>query len=408
MNKHDIDILRRLADKQAGYAAGDENRKKISRWYRHNAMKNEPMVLAELFGIYDEIGFDNMLECEDPMARKIERTLLINIYQHEYICDDSVIDPFYKIKWDISDDGYGVPIGVRRSEDSGGKEWGMEIDPPLKDIEKDFLKLRHRSFFVNREKTLAYKAELEAVFGDILPVRIYGDYWWTLGMTHHAIYFTGLEQFMMYMYDQPEALHELMKFIYDDRLSMAKWMESEGLLCMNNANNYIGSGSRGFTEELARSGEKVRTTDMWALLESQPTGYVSPAMFREFAFDYQLKMAKNFGLIYYGCCEPLHDRMDMVLELPNLKSVSVSPFSDEEIMSEYIRGRYIYSRKPDPAMLSMEQFNEDDARASAEKTIRCAGGCELEFIMKDLHTVRYKPERLKRWVEITRDSIESS
>jgi hypothetical protein len=100
--------------------------------------------------------------------------------------------------------------------------------------------------------------------------------------------------------------------------------------------------------------------------------------------------------------------MDMVLELPNLKSVSVSPFSDEEIMSEYIRGRYIYSRKPDPAMLSMEQFNEDDARASAEKTIRCAGGCELEFIMKDLHTVRYKPERLKRWVEITRDSIESS
>ena len=185
-------------------------------------------------------------------------------------------------------------------------------------------------------------------------------------------------------------------------------MESEGLLCMNNANNYIGSGSRGFTDELVRSDENVRTTDMWALLESQPTGYVSPSMFREFAFDYQLKMAKNFGLIYYGCCEPLHDRMDMILELPNLKSVSVSPFSDEEMMSEYIRGRYIYSRKPDPVMLSMEQFNEYDVRASAERTIRCAGDCELEFIMKDLHTVRYKPERLKRWVEITRDSIESS
>ena len=52
----------------------------------------------------------------------------------------------------------------------------------------------------------------------------------------------------------------------------------------------------------------VRTRDMWGFGESQETVGVSPAMFGEFIFPYQLPLLERFGLNCYGCCEPLDKR----------------------------------------------------------------------------------------------------
>ncbi|MFO7611521.1 MAG: hypothetical protein R6W99_03405 [Clostridia bacterium] len=297
MDRHDTMILRDCAKIKMEYASSEINLDKIRRWYRHNEMKGEPMVLGEPYGIYEELGLESELQCRDEKARGIELVFRQDFFQYEFIGDDSVIDPFYKIKWNICESGCGVDINVKRSEDSDGKHWGMDIDYPIKNLERDFHKLRHREYSVDREATLKRKSELEDIFGGFLPVRIHGDYWWTMGLSHHAIYLLGLENFMLYMYDQPEALHEFMRFLYDDRLAMVKWMEAEGLLNMNNENNYIGSGTRGFTHELRQDGEFVKSTDMWGLLESQPTSHVSPAMFGEFVFGHQLKMA-NISALY--------------------------------------------------------------------------------------------------------------
>ena len=405
MNDTDRNILRDYAKRQMEYSMSFENQDKIRRWYRHNSMKREPMVLAETFGIYREINLESKLRCEDETARSIELNFLRNFFLHEYIKDDSVIDPYYKIQWDIKESDNGFDIRINRSSDSDGGEWGMEIDPPIKDLENDLPRLKHRTYEVNSDSTKSNMEFLEDIFGDILPVKIYGDYWWTMGLSHHAIYLTGLENFMMYMYDQPDALHELMGFIYRDRLAQVRWMEEEKLLNMNNGNNYIGSGSRGFTDELVQNGPCVSSGDMWALLESQPTSHVSPEMFREFVFKYQLDMAASFGWIYYGCCEPLHDRMDIITTIPNLRSVSVSPYSDERIMADHIGNKYIYSRKPDPVLLSTGSFDAQAVRDNVARTMDIAGDCELEFIMKDLHTVRFEPNRLSEWVRITKETI---
>lgn len=405
MNEKDRRILRDCAKQQMEFAASEENSGKIRRWYRHNSMLDEPMVLAEIFGIYEELNLESSLRCESTDAREIELGFRQRFFQHEYIQDDSVIDPFYNIKWDIRESNTGVDVKINRTTDRDGKSFGMEIEAPIKNLEEELYRLKPREYFVEREETYKKQERLMEVFGDILPVRIHGDYWWTMGLSHHAIYLTGLEKFMMYMYDQPDSLHELMRFIFNDRLAQVKWMEKENLLNMNNGNNYTGSGSRGFTDELVQEGSFVKSTDLWALLESQPTSHVSPDMFKEFVFDYQLEMAKNFGLIYYGCCEPLHDRMEIITTIPNLKSVSVSPYSNENIVAEHIGKKYIYSRKPDPVMLSTEKFNSEDIIKSTENTIRIAAGCELEFIMKDLHTVRYNPERLRDWVKLTKKTV---
>ena len=59
------------------------------------------------------------------------------------------------------------------------------------------------------------------MFGDILPVRIRGGFWWTLGMTWTAIELIGLENLMLSMFDNPAGLHRLMAFLRDDHLAFA-------------------------------------------------------------------------------------------------------------------------------------------------------------------------------------------
>ncbi|MEI7435606.1 MAG: hypothetical protein WCL16_02220 [bacterium] len=73
-----------------------------------------------------------------------------------------------------------------------------------------------------------------------------------------------------------------MQFLHDDLLAFAQWAEREGLLTMNNENDYIGSGSMGYTRDLPRpglpQGSPARMQDLWLLLESQETVGVWPEL----------------------------------------------------------------------------------------------------------------------------------
>jgi hypothetical protein len=222
------------------------------------------------------------------------------------------------------------------------------------------------------------------------------------------------------MYDDPAGLHRLMKFLRDDHLAFASWLEREGLLSLNNENDYIGSGSIGYTRELPKTGtglvfQKKKPApspflgmkDMWVLLESQETVGVGPKQFEEFKFPYQRDIAEKFGLVYYGCCEPVHTRWEVVRKMPNLRAVSIAPLCNQEVMAEKMGGDYIYSRKPNPTLISTEHFNEELIRKDLRVTLDVVKkhGCPLEIIMKDVHTLCNEPHRLARWVQLTRDAI---
>ncbi len=99
--------------------------------------------------------------------------------------------------------------------------------------------------------------------------------------------------------------------------------------------------------------------DMWGFGESQETVGVSPAMFAEFIFPYQLPILERFGLNCYGCCEPLDKRWHIVQRIPRLRRVSVSAWANLPRMAEMLGDRYIFSWKPAPADLAMDSFDED-------------------------------------------------
>jgi hypothetical protein len=129
---------------------------------------------------------------------------------------------------------------------------------------------------------------------------------------------------------------------------------------------------------------------------------VSPAMFKEFEVDYTRRICERFGLVYYGCCDPLDGKMNEVRMIPKVRKISMSPWVNEERGAAEIGGDYVYSRKPNPAFLATDRFDSEKVRADlAETKETCEKhGCPLEFILKDISTVRYDPERLFEWARI--------
>ena len=145
--------------------------------------------------------------------------------------------------------------------------------------------------------------------------------------------------------------------------------------------------------------------DLWVLSESQETVGVGAEQFEEFIFPYQKTITDLFGKVYYGCCEPVHHRVHVLKKIPNLARVAVSPWADEKIMARELGRRYVYSRKPNPALISTARFDETVIRADLRQTLEVAGDCRLEIIMKDIHTLNNQPDRLPRWVQLARETI---
>lgn len=407
VDDHDIAILRDLYRRQREIAQDPVMGRRARLWRRHNALdRTRPMILAEVWGVHDEVMPMASLHCHEDWARRLERGLRCLIFRYERVGDDLVVQPWIQYGWHVTIGDFGVTTELVRGANEG-KLGSYTWDPPIKDLDRDLDRLHVRELRVDRERTAAWGHFLETHFGDILPVRRRASYWWTTGLTWSAINLIGLEPLMLAMYDNPEGLHRLMAFLRDDVLHMLDWFEREGLLSLNDEGDYVGSGTLGWTDELPQPDMPpegpVRVQDLWGLSESQETVGVSPEMFETFIFPYQLPVIRRFGLSYYGCCEPVHLRWPIIRRIPNLRCVSVSPWCDQAVMAEALGQDYIFCRKPNPALISTGVFDEDAIREDLRTTLRVAGDCSLQLVMKDVHTLNNEPQRLGRWVTLARE-----
>ncbi|HEY3379820.1 MAG TPA: hypothetical protein VGL77_20290 [Armatimonadota bacterium] len=404
----DREILRRLGERLAVLAADPVMDERRRLWKAHSVLHSErPMLLAEVSGVLDELIPLTALTCEGEWARGAERGLRARLFVAEEVGDDSVVEAKVYYRHAVQKSGYGVEAVMHRGDDGHGH--GSAVwDAPLQTLPDDLDKLHFQEYHYDEAATLQQQALLESVFGDVLTVTNQDWHWWTMGLTGTAINLIGLEELMLKMYDEPEGLHALMAFLRDDHLRMLDWYETHGMLTLNNDDSYIGSGSVGYTDALPQPGytpgEPVRIADLWGLSESQETVSVSPGLFEEFVFPYQLPVISRFGLSYYGCCEPLERRWHIVKQIPNLRRVSVAPWSDEEAMAANLGQEYIYCRKPNPAYVSTK-WEEDIIRQDLRNTLELTRGMAVEIAMKDVHTVAQQPWRLGRWVEIAREEI---
>jgi hypothetical protein len=401
----DRNVLRRLANQVAELAARPIEQEKRDLWYQLNALKpTRPVVFCDPENGWNEIITIDQFECQEEMAQRWEMTLRKEIFWGAEMCDDRVIEPYFIISHVYDESDWGMHEKKIGGMDGGSYVW----ESPLQSY-TDFDKLHYPIIIVNHEATERVIELANDTLGDILPVRLRTAWWWTLGMTWTLVNLRGLQQIMYDMYDYPDELHRLMAFLRDGHLAKLDFLQENGLLSLNNDGTYVGSGGFGWTKELPQTDfdDQVRTCDMWGFTESQETVGVSPEMFAEFIFPYQLPIQERFGLNCYGCCEPLDKRWHIVKEIPNLRRVSVSPWADIGNMAEMLADKYIFSMKPSPTDLAMTSFDEDRIRLELRDALQKTRDCRVEVIMKDNNTIRNDPQRVVRWVQIAREEAEA-
>ncbi len=410
VNQKEREHLRALAQKQLELANKPIMKEREQLWYSHNSLKApRPMVLMEEITFWEEIC--PKLLCENPLARKAEEQLLKNIIIDELLCDDKVIPAYYPLEYQIDYMRYGIE--KKRVFASVGP--GFHIEPEIEVIEDDFDKLNFTQYSFDAKKVEDEKAFLEGIFGDILPVvpkNISNQ--WNVSLSQQAVELMGTENMFCAMLDEPEEFKKLMEFLADDTINMLRFQEQAGCLQLNNANDYLGSGSYCFNRELPQKDftGKVRSIDTWGHLNSQESVGISLEMYKEFVLPQTRRVAHEFGLLYYGCCEPVSDFwQDGVETIENLRKVSVSPWCDENyIAPRFAQRGIIYSRKPSPNFLGIEKnFDEVEFRKYIRTTadLLKQTKCKAEFIFRDIYTLNGNVEKVKKAVEIVRQETQN-
>jgi len=348
------------------------------------------------------------IHCVGEWAKQQERGLLDQICHVERAKDDYLLAPRVTYGSVVHQSDFGVEVIKRKGDDGAGH--GSEVwDAPIKDLTKDLGKLKFRELTYDRDATGSMRLLMESIYGGVAPIKLRSDYWWTQGLTIVAIDLIGLEPLMLSMYDTPDELHQLMAFLRDDHIRIQQWLESNGLLTLNNDESFVGSGGVGYTDLLPQKdwhdGDKVRIKDLWGLSESQETVGVAPDMFEEFIFPYQLPVISRFGLSSYGCCEGLDKRVRIIKQIPNLRRISVSPWAKPDIMAQQLGKDYIFSAKPNPSFISAN-WDEKVIAQNLRDFLIPSKGLAVELTMKDLHTLNGEPDRIGRWVALARNIVD--
>ncbi len=320
----------------------------------------------------------------------------------ELFDDDRVTPDYYPMPYDTHFTLFNIPIKKHNSVGSVGHEFISVVE----DLEDDYEKLQETDYGVDMESTMLKKQALEEVFGDILPVRLQMDCLYSVP-TQMIVHFMKMENMMFNIYDYPELFKEMMNRIADDTLAYYRMLEEKRLILPTTRGESLGQGSWCYNRELPGEEEaKIRpltTRDVWGFMDSQETVGLSPEMFEEFIFPCYKKISEQYGLLSYGCCEPVDPIWEnCISKLENLRKVSISPWCNEEYMGERLKGsKTIFHRKPSPNYLGVGTVLDEEAvRESIRKTMKASEGCKLEITQRDVYTINNDPQKAKRYVDI--------
>ncbi len=400
--KNDSAIIRELAARVAEIAALPVQDEKRKLWRKLNALEPErPMVTIDQV-CWNEMNLDDelTLQCTDPDCRSYEESLRRILYQWKHFPVDMVVEPFIRVPMAIHNTGFGIDVqeNVAVSDPTNSVKGHKYINQfqNMDDLQKvQTPQISHDLIETNRRLALAHE-----LFDQLIEVRLDGlDPY--LSLWDPISTWMGVDGALYGLIEQPDLMHGLVSRMTEGYLSMLDQLEEQGLLC--GAQSLIHC-TGAYTDELPAPGynpEKPRTKDIWMFGLAQMFVMVSPKMFKEYEIDYARRICARFGLVYYGCCDPLDKKMAQVRMLPNVRKVSMSPWVNQERGAEEIGSDYVYSRKPSPALLAYDSFDSLMVREDllATRSICEKYHCPLEIILKDISTVRYEPERLFQWAE---------
>jgi len=412
LRKEEIAGLRELAHEYMSIATLPVQREKMELWKafnRHDSVR--PMVLIDQLP-WNELNGSGELTCicEDPFLKQVETKLRQTIYQWKHFPVDMVVEPILTIPFCAK----GNSCGMKVQEDTAATDTANSVishsyQNQLEE-EEDLAKIKDITFAYSREQSAEWLEATKYVFDGIIPVRQAGG----MTMNHLGIWdrlstLMGVENIYYELIDRPEFIHKIMERMTEAYIAGIKQANEWGLY--DTSQNLCHCSVVYNDEQLPDFGAGVGSDSYhsWGFGMAQLFTSVSPEVTAEFEVPYISRLAEYFQMIYYGCCDRLDDRLDIVCKIPNVKKISCSPWSNREIFAEKLPKNIIMSNKPTPAYLAGDIMSVEEVEADLRRTCIAArsNNVSLEMILKDISTVHYQPERLTQWAECAMNVAES-
>lgn len=405
----DRDILRGLAREYANISQLDVQNQNINNWKRLYGLNPvKPVVMIDQIPWHEmNVNDELTIRCKDLFAQKLEWQLRSTIYRWKHFPCDMVVTPYFAISKQISNSGIGV--SASNQDESGHDNAQTHLyEDSIADYDA-LEKLHNPVITYEKEKSERTKERTEEYFGDILPVKLVGDIMWE-AIWDRIVFWRGATPVLYDLADRPEFLHDLMKKLISIEHSIIDQYEKENLFRTHGA---ICHCTETYCDELPKSEfepEHIRAKDCWVSGAAQIFSEVSPNMHDEFEIEYMLPIYKRFGLVNYGCCEQLHNKIDIVKKIPNVRAISTSPWADVNRTAEQLGKDFVMARKPNPSYVAGGYLDEDSVKAQVKETIEACkqNNTPVMFILKDITTVNNHPERLDNWYKIVKSQIDKS
>jgi hypothetical protein len=406
------ETLRSLASALAAAAALPVHKERAGLWRKLNDLESaRPMVWINEIP-WHEMNVDDELTLKtvNPWARELETRLRRTLYQWRHMQGDMVLSDFIECPLAVHSTDFGIleDVEVARTDAANeiySRHFNVQIKEPG-DIEK----IRMPVVSHDEETTAVVFDTMQELFRDIMPVRKVGQthIWFT--PWDYLIRWWGLQEAMLDLVERPEMVNAAVERMVDAWMVELDQFVKLNLLSLDCNNTRIGSGGYGYTWDLPGApfdAARVQPMNMWGCSNAQIFSEVSPDMHWEFALRHDMRWLERWGMVYYGCCEPLDKKISLLRKIRNLRKISVSPWNNFEKIIGEIRGDYVFSFKPSPAIFVDEQWNPEKARTYLRDVLgKARGVCHVEVIMKDISTVMYKPQRLWDWARIAMEVVQ--
>ena len=407
----DLSVLRKLAGEYAELAMEDSNLA-IPNRYRdlnslHNDVRPPVLVFEEPWG---ELDHDELkLCCEDPRARDLENKLRQDLFKMRHHRGVYAIMPYAAAPVVLHDSGYGFAVSDERTIESlTGSSISSHSYTDLLPDESALEKFHMPEISINEAETDANVALASQVFDGLLKVRksgvlLYFPSWDTIPRLH------GVQNSMLDLYDRPEFMHAVVEIF--TRIHEHELTRYEELNVLE-TDPYYNHCTPACTWDLPVKDidrDNITAQDVWCRSMAQVFSMVSPEMHDEFDLQYTQRLFDRCGLSYYGCCEPLHNKIpDLRRRFKNLRRISITPWADPDIAADEIGRDYVLSYKCNPAYVASGTLDLEPARAEVERVIEACNRnhTPCEFILKDISTVSKRADVLTEWVDMVNEVID--
>ena len=405
----DIQILRELGKTYAEIAALPVQQEKKTLWTKLNDLNPvRPLVwINEVCWEQMDVDGELTLTTQSEVARRLETLLRRTIYQWKHMPGDMVVDSVIYAPFIIDHPGIGIQVEADFPAGATGEGIISRHFANQIQSEDDIAKITTPTIRHDAERSQAFLQAYREIFAGILDVQQKGSPGFWFSPWDDIVFWMGADAALLNLAMEPDMMHRLITHVVDVYMNILDQFEAQGLLGLNNCNWRVGSGAYGYTKDLPeKKAQQVNVCDIWGAAAPQIFGSVSPQMHKEFSIDVEKKYLNRFGLLYYGCCEPLSERLDLLADLPNLRKISISPWANVARAAEGMRNKYVMSLKPSPSIFASSGWDADYARKELTSKLQEAKGCNVEIVMKDISTVLNEPHRLWEWAKIANEVVQ--